>query len=140
MAEMMNKCIEDPNPDNPVYRVVTSNIMKDVSTDMDVGEYLVGRLDRLESLVLEQSRSRRGIKGYSYSNERALRFHIDFKDSYFSNRDFQKEIILKLSGIGAIVSRDIVGGLNVSVSPINISEFDKIASKYVREISVSPMS
>lgn len=136
MAEMMSKCIEDPNPDNPVYRVVTSNIMKDVSTDMDVGEYLVGRLDRLESLVQEQSRSRKTFGRYSSSVEFPKSFHIDFNESYGVTRDLEKKLIVKLSGIGAMVSRDILGGFNVTVSAHNVKEFNNIMDGFGKAVTV----
>ncbi|MEN8152570.1 MAG: hypothetical protein ABFR75_00980 [Acidobacteriota bacterium] len=47
----IENCMEEEKPDNPIYRVMESNIMKEIVKNDNTQEYILERLEKIESLV-----------------------------------------------------------------------------------------
>ncbi|MEZ9532652.1 hypothetical protein CSB62_08250 [Vibrio splendidus] len=49
------EALSDEEPDNPVYRAITHNVMKEIAANENVdgqlGKYLLGKMDKLESMI-----------------------------------------------------------------------------------------
>lgn len=49
------EALNDEEPDNPVYRAITHNVMKEIAANENVdgqlGKYLLGKMDKLESMI-----------------------------------------------------------------------------------------
>lgn len=50
LIQMVPSALDDEQPDNPVYRAVTAQVMRDVAP-AEPQQYIIGRLDRLEALI-----------------------------------------------------------------------------------------
>jgi len=65
LKETVEKAVEDKEPDNPIYRVVTSTIMKEATATGDAEKYMLERLDGIQSQIaslahrVESSQGRR---------------------------------------------------------------------------------
>ena len=51
LAETVKKAMEDIEPDNPIYRVAKENLMKQQIKTGDVQEYILSRLDKIETSI-----------------------------------------------------------------------------------------
>jgi hypothetical protein len=58
LKQMCEKAIADKSPDNPVYRVVKSSIMKEVAKNDNIQQYIIDRLDMIGSQISELRSSR----------------------------------------------------------------------------------
>jgi len=47
--------MEEQEPDNPIYRVVRENIMKEISANDDTQTYILNRLDEISSSIFKLS-------------------------------------------------------------------------------------
>ncbi len=54
LEKMIGLALKDAEPDNPIYRVKTNKIMKELHPQNDVESYLMDRLDKFESLLKRQ--------------------------------------------------------------------------------------
>ncbi len=59
LKAMVEKAMEDKKPDNPVYRVVESEVIKAATTDKDGMSFLIDRIMQMESLLVLLERSLR---------------------------------------------------------------------------------
>jgi len=51
LRNALNEAILDPEPDNPVYRVAKSKVMKDVAASDDTQKYILDRIENIESVL-----------------------------------------------------------------------------------------
>lgn len=58
LSETIKKAMEDKEPDNPIYRVAKENLMKQQIKTGDVQEYILNRLDRIETSINSVKQSR----------------------------------------------------------------------------------
>lgn len=62
LREAIEVALEDENPDNPVYRAVTYQVMKEAAThdikDNAYGEFVLNRLEKIEKLLLKTSNAK----------------------------------------------------------------------------------
>ena len=49
LRKALQEAFKDKAPDNPIYRVIKSKIMKDVAATDDTQKYILGRLETIES-------------------------------------------------------------------------------------------
>jgi hypothetical protein len=49
LAKAISECIEEKEPDNPIYRTVTDIIMREVAVNDDTQSYVIARLDEITS-------------------------------------------------------------------------------------------
>lgn len=49
LSSVLREAIDDKEPDNPVYRVAKSKVMKDVAAGDDTQKYILDRLETIES-------------------------------------------------------------------------------------------
>ncbi|HCH4195014.1 TPA: hypothetical protein NKW06_001267 [Vibrio parahaemolyticus] len=57
LEKMIGLALNDSEPDNPIYRVKTNKIMKELHPQNDVESYLMDRLDKFESMLKRQSQA-----------------------------------------------------------------------------------
>lgn len=55
LRQAMNEAVDDAAPDNPLYRVAKSKVMKDVAASDDTQKYILTRLETIGAAVSEQS-------------------------------------------------------------------------------------
>lgn len=51
LGSALKEAVDDLEPDNPVYRVAKSKVMKDVAATNDMQQYILDRLDTIESAL-----------------------------------------------------------------------------------------
>lgn len=51
LRKALSEAVNDPNPDNPVYRAAKSKVMKDVAATDDTQKYILDRLETIESAI-----------------------------------------------------------------------------------------
>ena len=51
LLEMAEKALNDTEPDNPIYRVAKSSVMKEVAQSDNAQQYIIERLDSIESQI-----------------------------------------------------------------------------------------
>lgn len=51
LRQTVQKALADKEPDNPIYRVIRTNVIKDVKAPDDTQSYILERLDMLQSMV-----------------------------------------------------------------------------------------
>ncbi len=62
LREAVKAAQRETEPDNPVYRVALKNIMREVTPRSDINEYILDRLDRIDSAIQRQSATSAGPK------------------------------------------------------------------------------
>lgn len=55
LRKSLQEALKDKAPDNPIYRVIKSNIMKEVAATDDTQKYILGRLETIESKLTSVS-------------------------------------------------------------------------------------
>lgn len=55
LRQAMNEAVDDAAPDNPLYRVAKSKVMKDVAASDDMQKYILERLETIGAAVSAQS-------------------------------------------------------------------------------------
>lgn len=58
LRQAVRESLNETEPDNPIYRVATSNIMREVSGTTDTQRYILDRLDAIEAAVAAGTRIR----------------------------------------------------------------------------------
>ena len=58
LRKALNEAVDDREPDNPVYRVKKSKVMKEVAGTDDTQKYILERLEQIESAVSAQGKVR----------------------------------------------------------------------------------
>ncbi|TCT42625.1 hypothetical protein EDB29_102463 [Vibrio crassostreae] len=107
------EALNDEEPDNPVYRAITHNVMKEIAVNENVdgqlGKYLLGKMDKLESMIsnsyMVNEVSNRTKKGSKI--RRGVKFDISSE-----NEDVIQE-----------AKADISSMLDITVEPLGSSFF-----------------
>lgn len=76
--KMVLESLKDENPDNPIYRVVESNLIQQ-STINEPEKYLMHRIDRLEQIIVNSLNSRQAQNRYFHSEKTVQIFRIGLK-------------------------------------------------------------
>lgn len=56
LRNMIVEAIDDKEPDNPVYRAIKHQVMKELAPEGDFQSYMLDRFDRLENVLRENTR------------------------------------------------------------------------------------
>jgi len=105
IKEVVLKAIEDKNPDNPIYRVVKSSIMKKVVADDNTDKYIIERIDEMQhqiSTLMAEVMSNSTVR--RYSNVSNIRFTL-FGDLTNLNT-FLKRAIAEFGMKGVLFTKD----------------------------------
>lgn len=76
------EALNDEEPDNPVYRAITHNVMKEIAANENVdgqlGKYLLGKMDKLESMISNSQMVNERSRGKKKSShvKRGVMFEI----------------------------------------------------------------
>jgi hypothetical protein len=68
LAKSVEEALKEQSPDNPVYRAAKSKVMREVAGKGDPQQFLLDRLDRLDSMVTRIA-SDRPLRGAYYPGE-----------------------------------------------------------------------
>lgn len=93
LKKTVQAALKDKNPDNPIYRVVKSQIMKEVVADDSAQTYMMNRLDEITSQINKISSSN---VQHTSKEERILNYkvHIDItKKIDLNEKDFYNLIV-----------------------------------------------
>ncbi len=71
LAKMAKNALGDEEPDNPVYRVAKSSVMKEVTPSDDAQRYIIERLDSIESRLAQPHVRERREPGMAVIERRA---------------------------------------------------------------------
>ena len=135
LEKMIGLALNDLEPDNPIYRVKTNKVMKELHPQNDVESYLMDRLDRFEStfnrLLSVNNNSKNSKFNMSHGSKRALVVEIKIEPSLFESEiEFTSENIAKqlvlvfdnnLSAIQPLVNN---GHYQLIFNNVGISTFD----------------
>lgn len=102
--------LDDPEPDNPVYRAAKNKVMKELQPQGDTQSYILERLDRFESML--QKKDDVNKVSPSRKEKRTYVLETFMKDEYFSDPEIEKHVnhikfmLHELKGAGdGVVSR-----------------------------------
>lgn len=79
LRKALTESLDDPEPDNPIYRVVKSKVMRDVVAADDTQEYILDRLETIESAI--SSLATRDA-GFHHPDHKFDVYHSDGYDYY----------------------------------------------------------
>ncbi|PUA40088.1 hypothetical protein C8Z91_06215 [Paenibacillus elgii] len=134
IEKMLPVCLNEENPDNPIYRVVESNIIKNVPGIDDVQKYILERLD-----TIEYSISRKIPKAPLF-NDGQTTFSITGKlvNGYEPNDDDifkmfapKKAGLPKLTSVTSVIDENDKVYLSLTFSSFNIQSFSARRSYFV---------
>ncbi|BFM16283.1 hypothetical protein R50073_24660 [Maricurvus nonylphenolicus] len=109
LEKMAAEALKDSEPDNPVYRAVTTKVMKDIHPGNDLQGYLIDRLNSFERKLSLVSSTRSGRYSRSIiSTDDKSTIHVKLATTLTDKET--KEIVLDLSDLGA--------------GPIRVESFD----------------
>jgi len=94
LKQMCEKAIADESPDNPVYRVVKSSIMKEVVKNDNVQQYIIDKLDMIGSQI-SQLRSPQDLNPRYFSHQKANNNWIKIKGNLETISEFIRNNITK---------------------------------------------
>jgi hypothetical protein len=134
LTEMIKKAIEDKEPDNPIYRVAKENLMKQQIKTGDVQEYILSRLDRIESSINSSKNNRQNNVNIS---NKGLKLDFVVKGDV----DEIQKAIDEIDNIYGIKSAKIIFNPNgehicnfISNEYFKRDEFEMILAKYNLEL------
>jgi hypothetical protein len=124
----VNEAMRDPEPDNPLYRVAQSRVMREVVAKGDAAEYILSRLDQIENtlggLATREKRQRPSQK-YQYTI-----FEVVLADGKMETEPF----IQKVGDLGNLKSAETLArGGNAIIKlefsePKDVGDLFKVAS------------
>jgi hypothetical protein len=138
IAEAAKSALTDDTPDNPIYRVVEANIIKNIPTNTDTEKYMLARLDTIESLL---NRGAFDTSTLPKRNERILyELHLKFEDDENGRKiDIFMTQLMKESNLISYTSannhKDVLAGFNQVKSPTDIYNKAKKAGLNIIEVS-----
>lgn len=99
LEKMIGLALKDVEPDNPIYRVKTNKIMKELHPQNDVESYLIDRLDRFESTFnrfMNSYNSFAKTKSVLMQPQRKTALSFDIKiDASPNSKKFDENLIYK---------------------------------------------
>lgn len=109
--------IKDKNPDNPIYRVVKSQIMKEVVADDSAQAYMLNKIEELSVNVnrIAKSQSFRDNSASESHGSNGVRFEIDNSDKKHNYKDIVNEILKNFSSAGPISSHFLESNKKISL-------------------------
>lgn len=135
LEKMIGLALNDLEPDNPIYRVKTNKVMKELHPQNDVESYLMDRLDRFEStfnrLLSVNNNAKNNKFNMSHESKRALVVEIKIEPSLFESEieftaeNIAKQLVLVFdNNLSAIQPLANIGHYQLIFNNIGISIFD----------------
>lgn len=105
----VEEALIDDKPDNPIYRVIESNMIQASTTITDIDKFILGKLDKLETLLSNSISKPDNSNQTFFYNKHSYSITIECEDDLNANKfisDFTGEIHKSGNGInvGAIVT------------------------------------
>lgn len=91
LKKAVNAAIKEKNPDNPIYRVTRSKILRESTDIKDIDKYLLDRLDSIESIM---TRMTRGTSDVLESNSSLRQYTIELQGVKSATKKFLKRLEL----------------------------------------------